>query len=340
LVDRAVQQQFAPLEEEKQVLISNLDLILKSPAYSFAEKNRATRQKALEEDRSAKITKQKEDVTAGQAMAAAAVKNYADNQEVLFAAQQVLKLDPLSPDYLSRAFGLVGKYQRDPQAIQRAILENRKTEEEIAKLRAGEAQKTVQGGEAQKIMQGGEAQLYSGLSASTATAVRSRVSKFASEPTIQNFATIQEGRNFSQAISDTTKNPADDQALIYSLAKALDPGSVVREGEYATAQKYAQSWINAYGKGIEQALLGTGFLSQKARENIKKTIEQKYQASKRSYDSLLGQYKTGINNLTGRSDGSKFLTDYTVEKNSGEGEEMVNGIVYEKMADGLYFPKK
>jgi LysM repeat protein len=156
-------------------------------------------------------------------------------------------------------------------------------------------------------------QLYSGLSPQTATAVRGQVSKFSSEPMVQNFATIQDGHLFAQSIEDKTKNPADHQALIYSLAKALDPGSVVREGEYATAQKYAQSWIAAYGKGVEQALAGTGFLSESAVKNIKKVIEQKYTSSKQTYDSLNKNYKTGINSLTGRSDGDKFLRDYVVQ---------------------------
>lgn len=161
-------------------------------------------------------------------------------------------------------------------------------------------------------------QLYSGLSSSTGTAVRAKVSKFSSEPIIQNFATIQEGYNFASSLSDTTKNPADDQALIYSLAKALDPGSVVREGEYATAQKYAQSWVNAYGKSITQALLGTGFLSREARENIKKTISSKYNSSKKSYENLYKNYTTGINNLTGRTDGEKFITDYVTPTTGNE----------------------
>lgn len=158
-----------------------------------------------------------------------------------------------------------------------------------------------------------DAQLYSGLNGSTATAVRQQVGAFKTEPLVQNFATVQEGRNFVKSLPTTTKNPADDQALIYSLAKALDPGSVVREGEYATVQKYAQSWIQAYGKKVTQAINGTGFLSEEARSNIKKTIETKYQSSERSYDNLFNQYKSGINNLTGRNDGEKFLRDYKIE---------------------------
>jgi hypothetical protein len=167
------------------------------------------------------------------------------------------------------------------------------------------------------IIPGENPQLYSGLSTGTATAVRSVVSKYGSEPTIQNFATIQDGYNFAKSIDTKTKNPADDQALIYSLAKTLDPGSVVREGEYATAQKYAQSWVSAYGKAVTQAIAGTGFLSETARTNIKKTIEQKYNSSKISYERQYGEYTRQINDLTGRSDGGKFLRSYVTEGQTG-----------------------
>lgn len=155
-----------------------------------------------------------------------------------------------------------------------------------------------------------DGQLYNGLSAHTSTAVRARVSKYATDNTIQNFSTVQDGYNFANSLDTNTKNPADDQALIYSLAKALDPGSVVREGEYATAQKYAQSWVTAYGTGVNQALLGTGFLSTTARENIKKTITEKYNSQKVSYDQTRKSYIEGINSLTGRADGEKFITEY------------------------------
>ncbi|ABE61210.1 hypothetical protein Nham_0314 [Nitrobacter hamburgensis X14] len=168
---------------------------------------------------------------------------------------------------------------------------------------------------------GDNPQLYAGLSTKTATAVRAQVAAFKTEPLVQNFGIIQEGRNFAGSLSNTTKNPADDQGLIYALAKALDPGSVVREGEYATAQKYSQSWINAYGKGVSQAIMGTGFLSEQARRNIKDTIEARYKASLQSYTHLEGQYQTGINNLTGRDDGAKFVRDYQTSSDSSGGSD-------------------
>lgn len=63
---------------------------------------------------------------------------------------------------------------------------------------------------------------------------------------------------------------------------------------------------------MTQAVNGTGFLSEQARKNIKATIEAKYNTSKKTYDNLYKQYETGINSLTGRQDGDKFIKDYTV----------------------------
>ena len=54
-------------------------------------------------------------------MAIAAQKLNPNNQAASFAAAQVARLDPTSPDYLSRVFELVGQYQADPNAVAQAI---------------------------------------------------------------------------------------------------------------------------------------------------------------------------------------------------------------------------
>lgn len=226
--------------------------------------------------------------------------------------QKTLMQSAASQNAPASVMANIGKAKTAQEAYQAAgqyagdILERQKKFFETEKARI-EYQQALEPGI------GPDAPLYNGLDSKTATAVRGVVSGFKSEPQLTNFATIQDGYNFTQAISDTTTNPADDQALIYSLAKTLDPSSVVREGEYATAQKYAQSWVKAYGKGVTQAIAGTGFLSKEARQNIKNVIETKYISSKRGYDNLYGQYIKQINNLTGRNDGSAFLRDYSVQ---------------------------
>lgn len=166
------------------------------------------------------------------------------------------------------------------------------------------------------VQPGDDPQLYSGLSTQTASAIRGEVSKFKSEPLVTNFGVEQEAKNFVDGLANDTKNPADDQGLLYALAKVLDPNSVVREGEYATAQKYSQSWLQAYGSSVNQAINGTGFLSATARANIKATINARYQASKTSYDAVRNSYANQISTLTGRGDGSAFLNDYTTPTSS------------------------
>jgi len=148
-------------------------------------------------------------------------------------------------------------------------------------------------------------------------------SQFKAEPIVQNFNTIAEGYNFAKSLSSNTKNPADDQALIYAFAKAMDPGSVVREGEYATVQKYAQSLVSSYGKSVSQAISGTGFLSQQARDSIKKTIESRYNTSKQNYDNVYNEYLKRISTVGGLSpdQASQFLTNYAGGYNSSGGSE-------------------
>jgi len=132
---------------------------------------------------------------------------------------------------------------------------------------------------------------------------------FDNEPVVKNFNILNEGYQFAQSLSNRTTNPADDQALIYAFAKAMDPNSVVREGEYNTVQKYAQSWVNSYGKSVTQAIAGTGFLSQTARENIKKTIENRYNASLQNYQNVYNQYQARIE--AAKSGQGNSLTDYS-----------------------------
>jgi hypothetical protein len=56
-----------------------------------------------------------------------------------------------------------------------------------------------------------EERLYSGLDSQTASAVKSKVSAFKSEPIVTNYNVINEGWNVVNSIPSDTKNPADDQ---------------------------------------------------------------------------------------------------------------------------------
>jgi len=148
------------------------------------------------------------------------------------------------------------------------------------------------------------------LPPSVLTRVQSRISKFDNLPAVKNTQTMAEAANFAQGLNPNTKNPADDQALIYAFAKAMDPNSVVREGEYATVQKYAQSWAQSMGFDAARMFSNTPFLTAAARQNMKTTILQKFKAAQGQYDTIRKSYASQINKITGGADGDSWLTDY------------------------------
>lgn len=133
---------------------------------------------------------------------------------------------------------------------------------------------------------------------------------FDQQPSVKRAATMAEAVNFATGMKDDTTNPADDQALLYAFAKAMDPDSVVREGEYATVQKYAQSWAESFGFNAARIFSNTTFLTPQARKNLKATIRAKFAANKKQYDALRQSYRDRINRITGAGDGDSYLTDY------------------------------
>lgn len=66
----------------------------------------------------------------------------------------------------------------------------------------------------------------------------------------------------------------------------MDPDSVVREGEYSTVQKYAQTWGDKLGMDINRVLNGEEFISDQAKKNIVNTIKTKYNSQKNNYENL------------------------------------------------------
>lgn len=149
-----------------------------------------------------------------------------------------------------------------------------------------------------------------GLPPGVARRVDARVRGFDSLPIVKTTQKLAEAYTFASQLDPNTKNPADDQALIYAFAKAMDPDSVVREGEYDTVQKYAQDWASTFGFNAARIFSNTHFLTPQARANMKRTILTKYAAGKQQYDNVRRSYAGQINRITGKGDGEDYLTDY------------------------------
>ena len=149
-----------------------------------------------------------------------------------------------------------------------------------------------------------------GLPPATMRRVDVKSRAFEALPIVKNTQKIAESVGFANSLDVNTKNPADDQALIYAFAKAMDPDSVVREGEYATVQKYAQSWAQSYGFNAARVFSNTAFLTPEARRNMKATITSKFKAAATQYDAIRQSYTNQINQITGQADGGSYLTDF------------------------------
>jgi hypothetical protein len=133
---------------------------------------------------------------------------------------------------------------------------------------------------------------------------------FDTQPITRTIQKMAEAASFAESFDPNTKNPADDQALIYAFAKAMDPDSVVREGEYATVQKYSQSWAEMFGFQVARIFSNEPFLTAEARANMKATIMGKYASARPQYDNVRSQYVQRINKATGTADGEEYLIDY------------------------------
>jgi hypothetical protein len=139
-------------------------------------------------------------------------------------------------------------------------------------------------------------------------------SEFKNEATVKNFQVVAEGFDFAQSLIDDKGRitSSDDQGLIYAFAKAMDPNSVVREGEYRTVQNYAQSWAEKFGFDVKRIASNTPFLTQEARENMVTTIQKKFNASERAYTNIYSEYSNKIDDLLERKNiGGQYLIDYS-----------------------------
>jgi hypothetical protein len=122
---------------------------------------------------------------------------------------------------------------------------------------------------------------------------------------VKNYATVKQAVDFVKTLTPTS---TDDQALIYAFAKAMDPDSVVREGEYATVQKYAQSWAEAFKFNASRVFSNGPFLSVEARKQIIATIEKKAKSAEQSYTNYRNETMKKYNEIG--EDPNVWLVDY------------------------------
>ncbi len=108
-------------------------------------------------------------------------------------------------------------------------------------------------------------------------------------------------------IPDEGSDSAADMHLIYAYAKAMDPASAVKEGEYAVVQRYAQSWKDKFGFDVNRIFNNSEFLTPEARKNLKRQIRNRSDAIGTVYNDYR---KNIINRIETTSGGKVNGADY------------------------------
>lgn len=129
---------------------------------------------------------------------------------------------------------------------------------------------------------------------STNRRVDSIVTQFTNSPITKKYNVVSDAVAFVSRLNPNTTSPADDQALIYAFAKAMDPDSVVREGEYATVGKYAQSWASKFGFDAQRVLSETQILTPRARQQLIATIKTRSAPIVQQYENWHDEAKRRI----------------------------------------------
>lgn len=111
------------------------------------------------------------------------------------------------------------------------------------------------------------------------------------KPLVQEVRKLEEGYSTARDFDVKTTNPYSDQALIFAFMKVLDPSSVVREGEYATAVNNA-SLLQSLAGQWQKSVSGEGLLKESQRKNILAEMKRIYSQKRAVYEEELTQAKT------------------------------------------------
>ena len=111
--------------------------------------------------------------------------------------------------------------------------------------------------------------------------------EYTSLPQVKSFAdqTSAYGRIIS-SVEDPS--PAGDLALIFNFMKVLDPGSVVREGEFATAANAGA--VDERVRGLYNRVISGERLAPEQRSDFADRATRLYSGAQNQYQSLADQY--------------------------------------------------
>lgn len=139
--------------------------------------------------------------------------------------------------------------------------------------------------------------------------VNSIAGAFDNEPVVREYNTI---RRAVETFNNLGNSATDDIQRVYAFAKIADPNSAVKEGEYASIEKYSQALMQRAGLRVNRAFTATGVLTPEARKAMSTTIQKSLDTVQRAYEQVYNEYQRQIGDAYAGQ--PRSITQYTPPK--------------------------
>lgn len=130
-----------------------------------------------------------------------------------------------------------------------------------------------------------------GISNQTIDNERSLLSQFNSSPIVKDYNTILAKKLSVDQILNSKLGGPGDLATVYEFMKALDPTSVVRETEYASAAKSGNIFAGALAQFNGYLKPNGGFLPPQVKAGFQSIINSKLDVQTQLYNNTKAQYE-------------------------------------------------
>lgn len=141
--------------------------------------------------------------------------------------------------------------------------------------------------------------------------VQTIANQFDGEPIVKNYnEVVNKYQSVSRIINGGVGGPGD-LAVVYEFMKGLDPTSVVRESEYASAAKSGNIFRGAMARFNGYFKDKGGILPPEVKDSFRSILGSKLGVVSSQYQNVFNEYGRRIDKLTGRNDGTSYLTDYS-----------------------------
>lgn len=166
--------------------------------------------------------------------------------------------------------------------------------------------------------------------------------EFENNPVIKDFKGLSPSYRFIADLDPKTASNSDAQTALIAFTKALDPNSVVREGELALTTQYANnpSLLNQLRQQYAKLIQGKA-VRPEALTQIAAAFKGRYSAMQKEYQQIRQTYSGNASSLYGvdPATSNQLFNDYSATGSTGQQYQTVtaaDGTVLYDLGNGQY----